>query len=133
MTYLITQSCCNDTACVAVCPVNCIHPTADEPDYATAEMLYIDPAVCIDCGACMDVCPVRAIYPDWEVPEHLQTYLDVNAEYYQDPAHADYVQSRLSTPHGSSLASRAGRCAWRSLGRDPQASTQQTRSSASVG
>ena len=61
MTYVITQNCCNDAACVPVCPVNCIHPTPDEPDYATAEMLYIDPDGCIDCGACMDACPVNAI------------------------------------------------------------------------
>lgn len=51
MTYVITQNCCNDATCVTVCPVNCIHPTPDEPGYATAEMLYIDPASCIDCNA----------------------------------------------------------------------------------
>ena len=47
MTYVITQNCCNDASCVPVCPVGCIHPTPDEPDYRSAEMLYIDPASCI--------------------------------------------------------------------------------------
>ncbi|NMO91596.1 FAD-dependent oxidoreductase [Actinomycetospora sp. TBRC 11914] len=63
MTYVITQPCCNDAACVDVCPVDCIHPRPDEPGYATAEALHIDPTGCIDCGACVDVCPVEAIVP----------------------------------------------------------------------
>ncbi|MET0931670.1 MAG: FAD-dependent oxidoreductase [Aeromicrobium sp.] len=90
MTYVITQSCCNDTACVPVCPVNCIHPTPDEPGYATAEMLYIDPDSCIDCGACVDVCPVSAITADYELPEELLPFQDLNAQYFRDPAHQGY-------------------------------------------
>ncbi len=43
MPHVITQSCCNDGSCVFACPVNCIHPSPDEPGFATAEMLYIDP------------------------------------------------------------------------------------------
>jgi ferredoxin--NADP+ reductase len=93
MTHIITQNCCNDSACVPVCPVNCIHPTPDEPDYATAEILYIDPAVCIDCGACVDACPVSAIYPDYELPEQLAPYAQMNADYFADPARAEYDQS----------------------------------------
>lgn len=92
MTYVITRSCVNDTSCVSVCPVNCIHPTPDEPDYATAEMLYIDPAVCIECGACMDACPVSAIYPDYELPESLAQYEPINAAYYDQPGASDYDQ-----------------------------------------
>ena len=82
MTYVITQSCCNDASCVDVCPVDCIHPTPNEPGYGTAEMLYIHPDDCIVCGACVDVCPVAAIYPDYELPDHLSDYLMVNADYY---------------------------------------------------
>ena len=52
MTFAITQSCCNDAHCVSVCPVNCIHPTPEEPDFGQTEMLYVDPRSCIDCGAC---------------------------------------------------------------------------------
>ena len=31
MPYVITQSCCSDGSCVYSCPVNCIHPSPDEP------------------------------------------------------------------------------------------------------
>ena len=82
MTYVITQSCCNDASCVDACPVDCIHPTPNEPGYGSAEMLYINPDDCIDCGACVEVCPVDAIYPDFELPEHLGDYLTVNADYF---------------------------------------------------
>ena len=47
--YIIAEPCIGtkDTACVDVCPVDCIHPRKDEADYASAQMLYIDPNVCI--------------------------------------------------------------------------------------
>ena len=52
MAYVIAQPCINvkDTACVAVCPVDCIHPTKDEADFAESEQLHIDPEPCVDCG-----------------------------------------------------------------------------------
>src|SRR5262249_980411 len=45
MAYVIAEPCIGtkDNSCVEVCPVDCIHPTPDEPDYEAAEMLYIDP------------------------------------------------------------------------------------------
>ena len=64
MPHVITQSCCSDGSCVFACPVNCIHPSPDEPGFATSEMLYIDPVACVDCGACVSACPVGAIAPD---------------------------------------------------------------------
>ena len=64
MPHVITQSCCSDGSCVYSCPVNCIHPSPDEPGFATAEMLHIDPVACVDCGACVSACPVGAIAPD---------------------------------------------------------------------
>jgi ferredoxin--NADP+ reductase len=67
-----------------VCPVNCIHPTPDEPEFLTAEMLYIDPDTCIDCGACIDECPVEAIFPDDQLDEKSERYLQINADYYND-------------------------------------------------
>lgn len=82
MTFIITQSCCNDASCVAVCPVDCIHPAPDDPDFATAEMLYINPDECIDCGACVPACPVTAIYADSDLPEHLSEYTAINADYF---------------------------------------------------
>ncbi|MHA4853853.1 FAD-dependent oxidoreductase [Rhodococcus sp. MSC1_016] len=82
MTYVVTQACCNDATCVAVCPVNCIHPTPDEAQYQRTEMLYIDPAACIDCGACADVCPVDAIVPDSDLTPEAEIYKDLNAAYF---------------------------------------------------
>lgn len=84
MAHVITRPCCNDASCVAVCPVNCIHPTPDEPAFFTAESLYIDPDTCIDCGACIDECPVEAIIPDDQLDERDEPYLQINADYYTD-------------------------------------------------
>ncbi len=82
MAFAITQTCCNDATCVSVCPVNCIHPTPDEPDFGTTEMLYVDPVSCIDCGACADACPVDAIFPADLLTGSLRVYAGLNAEYY---------------------------------------------------
>jgi ferredoxin--NADP+ reductase len=88
--HVITQTCCNDASCVPVCPVNCIHPTPEEPEYLTAEMLFIDPDVCIDCGACIDACPVQAITPDYELEPPQEAFAEVNAQWYRDPPHRGY-------------------------------------------
>lgn len=84
MPYAITQECCSDATCVSVCPVNCIHPTPDEPDFGTTEMLYVDPRSCIDCGACADACPVDAVMPIDTLRASLREYADVNAAYYDN-------------------------------------------------
>lgn len=105
MTYVITQSCCNDASCVDVCPVDCIHPTPNEPGYGSSEMLYINPDDCIDCGACVDVCPVDAIYPDYDLPEHLVEYLTVNADFFEFAGN-DYELS--SRPKAGSRIERKG-------------------------
>ncbi|KOS54757.1 FAD-dependent oxidoreductase [Rhodococcus rhodochrous] len=82
MAYVITQTCCNDASCVAVCPVNCIHPTPEEREFAQTEMLHIDPQTCIDCGACADACPVEAIFPEDRLTETQARFKDINADYY---------------------------------------------------
>jgi ferredoxin--NADP+ reductase len=84
MPHVITQSCCNDGSCVFACPVNCIHPTPDEPGFATSEMLYIDPVACVDCGACVDACPVNAIAPDGRLASRELPFLSLNASYYPE-------------------------------------------------
>ena len=89
MPYVVTQSCCSDASCVVACPVNCIHPAPGEPDFATAEMLYIDPGGCVDCGACATACPVDAIKPHTLLTAAEQPFLGLNAEYYQVFPHAD--------------------------------------------
>jgi ferredoxin--NADP+ reductase len=82
MAFAITQTCCADASCVSVCPVNCIHPAPDEPDFGHTDMLYVDPDTCIDCGACADACPVDAIFPAGALTGPLRAYEDINAEYY---------------------------------------------------
>ena len=84
MPHVITQSCCSDGSCVYACPVNCIHPSPDEPGFATAEMLYIDPVACVDCGACVSACPVGAIAPDTRLEPTQLPFIALNASYYPD-------------------------------------------------
>jgi len=84
MPFIITDPCIDtkDTACVDVCPVDCIHPKKDSDKYATSEMLYIDPVECIDCGACVPVCPVSAIFALDDLPEKWKAFAEKNAEYF---------------------------------------------------
>src|ERR1035441_6012863 len=84
MAYVIAEPCIGtkDTACVDACPVDCIHPKKDEPGYADAELLYIDPVECIDCGACVPVCPVSAIFALDDLPEKWSEFTAKNAAYY---------------------------------------------------
>jgi ferredoxin/flavodoxin---NADP+ reductase len=84
MPHVITQSCCSDGSCVYACPVNCIHPTPDEPGFATAEMLYVDPVACVDCGACVSACPVGAILPDSRLTAEQLPFVAINAGHYPD-------------------------------------------------
>src|SRR5919206_37224 len=84
MPHVITQSCCNDGSCVFACPVNCIHPSPDEPGFATSEMLHIDPVACVDCGACVSACPVGAIAPDTKLTTEQLPFIAVNAAFYPD-------------------------------------------------
>jgi len=82
MPHIITQSCCSDGSCVYACPVNCIHPTPDEPGFGTAEMLHIDPVACVDCGACVSACPVGAIAPDSKLTTEQLPFIEINASFY---------------------------------------------------
>lgn len=84
MAYAITQTCCNDASCVSVCPVNCIHPTPDEPEFGTTDLLYIDPEACIDCGACADACPVDAVFPVDRLHGPDAVYADLNRDWFRD-------------------------------------------------
>jgi ferredoxin--NADP+ reductase len=84
VTYVIVGSCIKDDVCVEVCPADCIHPKPGDPDFETAEQLYIDPATCIDCDACVEACPVGAIYADFEVPERDRDAIDLNALFFAE-------------------------------------------------
>jgi ferredoxin/flavodoxin---NADP+ reductase len=91
MPHVITQSCCSDGSCVYACPVNCIHPSPDEPGFATAEMLYIDPAACVDCGACISACPVGAIAADTRLEPKQLPFVALNAAFYPERAAGEKV------------------------------------------
>src|ERR1051326_6897100 len=74
MPHIIAEPCIGtkDVSCVDVCPVDCIHPTKNEPDFATATQLFIDPDTCIDCGLLLDDCRVKAIFPQRTSPTSRQ-------------------------------------------------------------
>ncbi len=85
MSHVIAEPCTNtkDTACVEVCPVDCIHPTRNEAKFGAAKQLYIDPDTCIDCGLCVDQCPVHAIFPQEDLPAEWNKYIQINLEYFK--------------------------------------------------
>ena len=84
MAYVIAGTCVKDDVCVEVCPADCIHPKPGDPDFETAEQLYIDPETCIDCDACVEVCPVTAIYAEAEIPEDQGHLLELNAQFFTE-------------------------------------------------
>jgi len=71
MAYIITRLCrdCVDTACVSVCPVDCIYRYTGSDSATFPNQLYIHPDECIDCGACEPECPWQAIFEEAAVPE----------------------------------------------------------------
>ena len=85
MAYTICEPCIGtkDTACVDVCPVDCIHPRKAEPEFEAETKLYIHPDECIDCGACVPACPVEAIFANDEVPEQWANYIDIDAGWFE--------------------------------------------------
>jgi NAD-dependent dihydropyrimidine dehydrogenase PreA subunit len=84
MPHIIAEPCVNtkDTVCATVCPVDCIHPLDDEPEFAEAKMLFINPDECIDCGACIPECPVDAIFEEDDLPSKWSEYTKINEDYY---------------------------------------------------
>ncbi len=85
MTYVITEPCVGvkDKACVAVCPVDCIHEGTLDHEGSNYDMLFINPDECIDCGLCEPECPVTAIFADTDVPGQYQPYVEINAEFFR--------------------------------------------------
>jgi NAD-dependent dihydropyrimidine dehydrogenase PreA subunit len=85
MPYVIAEPCIGtkDSACVDVCPVDCIHPRKDESEFDSVIQLYIHPDECIDCGACEPACPVQAIFPsEDDVPADWKHHTEKNSDYY---------------------------------------------------
>ena len=120
MPFIITDPCIEtkDTACVDVCPVDCIHPRKDEPEFALTTMLYIHPEECIDCGACVPACPVAAIYESIDAtPSNQKDLIEANAIYRNgDPDTIAQSRSDRQGPrriarrsHGGAGGGAAGR------------------------
>ena len=102
MIYIIAEPCVGycDTACVDVCPVDCIHGPVEleelqdtrdnggenalKEKYGEAIQLYIDPEECISCGACEPECPVEAIFEDDECPDKWTNYIETNKEFFEN-------------------------------------------------
>ena len=102
MAFVITDPCIGtkDAACVDVCPVDCIHPRKDEPEFATTTMLYIHPEECIDCGACVPACPVAAIYDSPEsTPASQKDLIGANSVYRAGEAAAVEAAEALVQAH----------------------------------
>jgi ferredoxin len=82
MPWVITRLCidCLDTACVSVCPVDCIYEYVGADRAHFPNQLYINPDECIDCGACEPECPWQAIYSEPAVPELFKTDVELNRQ-----------------------------------------------------
>ena len=84
MPYVITDKCLGEryASCVAVCPVDCIHPG----DYKGEEFMIIDPETCIDCGQCLPECPINAIVATVdESPEWAKINAELTPSYKNNP------------------------------------------------
>ena len=69
------QNCCGCTACVAICPKNCIEMKEDDEGF-----LYpvVDQGKCVDCKACERVCPI--LNPREEKPFEQTAYIVQNKD-----------------------------------------------------
>ena len=107
MPFIITDPCIGtkDSPCADVCPVDCIHPRKDEPEFETTSMLYIHPDECIDCGACVPACPVAAIYdsPD-STPPWQKELIEANSVYRAGDAAAVSQAEQIVKGHMSAHA-----------------------------
>ena len=101
MSYVIVEKCLGEryATCVAVCPVDCIHPG----EYKGEVFMIINPEECIDCGACVPACPVVAIYDSIDsTPSSQKALVGANDVYRSGDADAvakavGMVQSHMET------------------------------------
>ena len=98
------SKCCGCTACVNLCPVQCIVMRRDQEgfDYPIA-----NPDLCIGCGSCDDVCPMQRTQPAAEVPEayavRIDEFVDASSSGGVFPALAKQVVSKGGKVFGAVL------------------------------
>jgi NAD-dependent dihydropyrimidine dehydrogenase PreA subunit len=87
MSYVVTDACVGikDAGCIAVCPVDAIHPTPNNPAIATADQVYIDASECICCGLCVSECPAHAISHEDDLPPDKKHFIQINADWFKSP------------------------------------------------
>ena len=81
--FVINNRCIKDMRCVSACVRKAIHPTLDDPGYATAEQLHINPRRCIGCGACANACLTGAIFAPEDLPTDFSHFVELNAAWYR--------------------------------------------------
>ena len=88
MPWIVTRLCrdCMDTACVSVCPVDCIYRYHGEDKDSFPNQLFINPDECIDCGACEPECPWQAIFDEAAVPEVFTDDVALNYRMMRQPS-----------------------------------------------
>ena len=92
MAHIIPEPCIGtvDTACVDLCPVDCIHPAKGRtnedgrPTFDQVPLFCIDPTEWIDCGACVPACPVTGTFLLDDLPEKWYAYVEINKNYVDD-------------------------------------------------
>ncbi|MDQ6950325.1 MAG: ferredoxin family protein [Mariprofundales bacterium] len=102
MAFVVTKLCedCVDSACVAVCPVDCFYQPK-EPGGKYANMLMISPEECIDCAVCEPECPWEAIYPEEDVPDVFSADIALNDKCDSDRDAFDLAEVNEHTPPSS--------------------------------
>jgi ferredoxin len=120
MAYVITRLCrdCVDSACVEVCPVDCIF----EPKAGTGlpNQLFIEPDQCIDCACCEPACPWEAIALDDEVARLFHDDIALNTIVAARPH--DFVSATLrKRPRPTADEVEANRKKWEDASRSGSA------------
>jgi len=86
MTYIIAEPCIDvkDTACVDVCPVDCIHPTKTRlKNLKKKKKLYIDPEECIDCGLVSRSAPSKRSFEEAATPDKWKHFIQIDADWFK--------------------------------------------------
>jgi len=58
MISIIQNKCDYCSACITVCPVDCIN--------VRESSISIDNKICIDCDLCVFICPIEVLHPQHE-------------------------------------------------------------------